>query len=74
MRLTEIEEDDVNNFGLNATILTLKLGNVQSMQFLPPDVGPFWMSPAQQKATRKDRLSGKMKKIQRKVANPKKVL
>jgi hypothetical protein len=44
------------------------------MQFLPPDVGPFWMSPPQQEAMRKDRLSGKMKKTQRKVANLKKVL
>jgi hypothetical protein len=28
MRLTEIEEDDVNNIGINAAVLTLKLGNV----------------------------------------------
>jgi hypothetical protein len=30
MRLTEIEEDDGNNIGINATVLTLKLGNVSS--------------------------------------------
>jgi hypothetical protein len=43
----KIEENDVNNFGINASVLTLKLGDVQSMQFLPPDVGPCWMSPTQ---------------------------
>jgi hypothetical protein len=69
MRLTKIEEDDVNNIGINATVLTLKFGNVQSMQFLSPDVGPGWMSPEQQEATRRDRPSGKMKKTQQEVAD-----
>jgi hypothetical protein len=74
MRLTKIIEDDVNNMGINAPVLTLKLGDVQSMQFLPTDVGPCWMPPAQPEATRKDHPSRKMKKTQWKVANLKKDL
>jgi hypothetical protein len=74
MRLAKIEEDDVDNIGINATVITLKLDNVQSMQFLPPDVGPCWMSPAQQEDTRKDCQFGKMKKTQLKVASLKKDL
>jgi hypothetical protein len=74
MRLTKIEEDDVNNIGINATVLTLKLDDVQSMQFFPPDVSPCWMPPTQQEATRKDCPSRKMKRTQRKVANLKKDL
>jgi hypothetical protein len=43
MRLMKIEEDDIDNIGINkATVLTLKLGNVKYMQFLPPDVGLCW--------------------------------
>ena len=47
VRLRKVEEVDVDNIGINATVLTLKLGDrlhitngdVQSMQYLPPDVG-----------------------------------
>jgi hypothetical protein len=74
MRVSTIADNDVNNIGIYATELTLKLGDVQCMQFLPSDVGPCWMSEEKREATRKDRPSGKTKKIQRKVADLKKDL
>jgi hypothetical protein len=39
--------------------LTLKLGDIQSMQFSSTYDGPCWMSPAQRLATKKDRPSVK---------------
>jgi hypothetical protein len=54
MRELKIEGDDEDNFGPHATKLTLKLGDIQSMQFLSTDDGPCWMSPAQRLATKKD--------------------
>lgn len=47
---------------------------MQSMQFLPSDAGPCWMSGAQREATRKDRPSGKTVKSARRVAELKKDL
>ena len=73
MRDTRIGEDDTD-IGIHKTELTLKGGDVQSMQFLPSDAGPCWMSGAQREATRKDRPSGKTVKSARRVAELKKDL
>jgi hypothetical protein len=59
MRESKIEADNLDNIGPHATKLTLKLGNIQSMQFLSTDDGPCWMSPAQRLATKKERPSVK---------------
>jgi hypothetical protein len=66
MRDTKIGADDVGTY---ATELTLKVGDLQSLQFLPHDVGPCWMTPAERVATRKDHPSGKMKRTQQKVVD-----
>jgi hypothetical protein len=54
MRELKIEADNEGNLGLHATKLTLKLGNIQSMQCLSTDDGPCCMSPAQRLATKID--------------------
>jgi hypothetical protein len=72
MRDTKIGEDD--EVGRYATELTLKVGELQSLQFSTDDIGPCWMTPAEREATRKDRPSGKMKRTQRKVVDLKKDL
>jgi hypothetical protein len=73
MRDAEIGKDNME-VGIHATELTLKPSEVQSLQFLPADIGPCWMSPAQREATRKDRPSGKTVKSVRRVAELKKDL
>jgi hypothetical protein len=59
MRESKIEADNSDNIGPHATKLSLKLGDIQSMQFSSTDDGPCWMSPAQRLATKKDRPSVK---------------
>jgi hypothetical protein len=71
MRDTKIGEYDIGTY---ANELTLKVGELQSLQFLPNDGGPCWMTPAEREATRKDHPSGKMKRSQQKVVNLKKDL
>jgi hypothetical protein len=73
MRNTKIGDDDID-IGDFATELTLKQGEVQSMQFLSTDPGPCWMSRAQREDTRRDRPSGKTVKTARRVADLKKDL
>jgi hypothetical protein len=59
MRESKIEADNSDNIGPHATKLTLKLGDIQSMQFSSTDDGPCWMSPAQRLTTKKDQPSVK---------------
>jgi hypothetical protein len=59
MRESKIEADNLDNIGPHATKLTLKLGDIQSMQFSSTNDGPCCMSPAQRLATKKDRPSVK---------------
>jgi hypothetical protein len=54
MKELKIEADNEDTIGPHATKLTLKLGDIQSMQFSSTDDGPCWMSPAQRLATKKN--------------------
>ena len=69
MRDSKIEE-----VGPNRTPLTLKVGDVQQMQFKIDDVGPCWMSAAQRESSRNDRPSGKTKMTKRNAADLKRDL
>jgi hypothetical protein len=57
-RDTKIGDNDVGTY---ATEVTLKVGKLQTLQFLTDDIGPCWMTPAEREATRKDCPSAKMK-------------
>jgi len=43
----------------------LQPGQTQRLTFQPDDVGPCWMTPAEQKASRHDTIIGVPKEIQR---------
>jgi hypothetical protein len=61
MRQTNTEEDNQDNTREHAMELSLKLGDMQTMQLLSADDGPCWMSLAQWIATKKEQAYIKMK-------------